>query len=85
MPVAPIKTLDEVRTDPHLHERGMLQYKTHDLMGEVILPTSPIRFSDYDSPELEFFPEVGADNEEVYGALNLSVEEIASLKSSGVI
>ncbi len=85
VPVAPIKTLDEVRTDPHLHERGMLQYKTHDLMGEVILPTSPIRFSDYDSPELEFFPEVGADNEEVYGALNLSVEEIASLKSSGVI
>ncbi len=85
VPVAPIKTLDEVRRDPHLHERGMLQYKTHDLLGEVILPTSPIRFSGYDSPELEFFPEIGAHNEEVYGALNLSPEDIENLKSSGVI
>jgi CoA:oxalate CoA-transferase len=85
VPVAPIKTLDEVRRDPHLHERGMLQYKTHDLLGEVILPTSPIRFSAYDSPELEFFPEIGAHNEEVYGALNLSPEDIENLKSSGVI
>jgi crotonobetainyl-CoA:carnitine CoA-transferase CaiB-like acyl-CoA transferase len=85
VPVAPIRTLDEVRTDPHLHERGMLQYKTHDLMGEVILPISPIRFSAYDSPELEFFPEIGADNEAVYGGLNLSSKDIASLKLSGVI
>ena len=85
VPVAPIRTLDEVRTDPHLHERGMLQYKTHDLMGEVILPISPIRFSAYDSPELEFFPEIGADNETVYGGLNLGPEDISRLKSSGVI
>jgi crotonobetainyl-CoA:carnitine CoA-transferase CaiB-like acyl-CoA transferase len=54
-------------------------------LGEVILPTSPIRFSAYDSPELEFFPEIGAHNEEVYGALNLSPEDIENLKSSGVI
>ena len=85
VPVAPIRTLDEVRTDPHLHERGMLHYKTHDLLGEVVLPTSPIRFSDYDSAELEFFPEIGAHNEEIYGALDLSLEQIKKLKSAGVI
>lgn len=85
IPVAPIRTLDEVRTDPHLHERGMLRYKTHELLGEVVLPSSPIRFSDYDSTEPEFFPEVGAHNEEVYGALELSPEEIEKLKTAGVI
>ena len=85
VPVAPIRTLDEVSSDPHLHERGMLRYKTHDLMGEVVLPTSPIRFSEYDSTEPEFFPEVGAHNEEVYGALDLSHGEIEKLKSAGVI
>lgn len=85
VPVAPIRTLDEVRTDPHLHQRGMLHYKTHELLGELVLPTSPIRFSDYDATELEFFPEVGANNEEIYSGLDLSAEEIASLKSSGVI
>lgn len=85
IPVAPIKTLDEVRTDPHLHERGMLQYKTHELLGDVVLPSSPIRFSDFDSVDLEFYPEMGAHNEEVYAALGLSSEEISHLKSTGVI
>ena len=85
IPVAPIRTLDEVRLDPHLHERGMLQHKTHELLGDVVLPTSPIRFSDYESPELAFFPEVGAHNQEVYSALDLSDEEIERLSAEGVI
>jgi len=85
VPVAPIRRLDEVRDDPHLHERGMLHNKTHDLLGEVVLPTSPIRFSDYGLTEPEFFPEVGAHNEEIYSALDLSADEIAELKAAGVI
>ena len=85
VPVAPIRTVDEVRNDPHLHERGMLRYRTHELLGEIVLPTSPIRFSDYDMTEPEFFPEVGAHNEEVYGALDLSPEDLERLKSDGVI
>ena len=85
VPVAPIRTLKEVQADPHLHERGMLHSKTHDLLGEVVLPSSPIRFSDYDITEPDFFPEVGAHNEEIYGALDLSAQQIADLKSAGVI
>lgn len=85
VPVAPVRTLDEVRADPHLHERGMLRYMQHDQLGEVVLPTSPIRYSDYDLTEPEFFPEVGAHNEMVYAQLDLNAEEIAGLKNSGVI
>ena len=85
VPVAPIRTVDEVRNDPHLHERGMLRYRTHEQLGEIVLPTSPIRFSDYDMTEPEFFPEVGAHNEEVYGALDLSSEDLERLKAGGVI
>lgn len=85
VPVAPIRTIDEVRNDPHLHERGMLRYRTHDLLGEIVLPASPIRFSDYDLTEPEFFPEIGAHNDEIYGGLNLSPEDLQRLRSSGVI
>jgi CoA:oxalate CoA-transferase len=85
IPVAPIRTIDEVRDDRHLHERGMLHYKNHELLGEVVLPTSPIRFSDYDLTEPEFYPEIGAHNDEVYGALNLSAEDLDRLKAAGVI
>ena len=85
VPVAPIRTIDEVRDDPHLHARGMLRYRTHELLGEIVLPTSPIRFSDYDLTEPEFFPEIGAHNDEIYGALNLSPGDMERLRSSGVI
>jgi len=63
----------------------MLRYRTHELLGEIVLPTSPIRFSDYDLTEPEFFPEIGAHNDEIYGALNLSSEDLERLRSSGVI
>ena len=85
IPVAPIRTIDEVRDDRHLHERGMLHYKNHELLGDVVLPTSPIRFSEYDLTEPEFFPEIGAHNDEVYGGLNVSAEDLDQLKASGVI
>jgi crotonobetainyl-CoA:carnitine CoA-transferase CaiB-like acyl-CoA transferase len=85
IPVAPIRTIDEVRDDRHLHERGMLHYKNHELLGDVVLPTSPIRFSEYDLTEPEFFPEIGAHNDEVYGGLNVSAEDLDRLKAAGVI
>jgi len=86
VPVAPVRNLEEVRTDPHLHARGMLNYMDHPDMGEIVLPNSPIRFSDYEYSEVQFFPEVGAHNDDVYSSwLGLSGEELESLKQNQVI
>jgi len=86
VPVAPIRDLEEVRTDPHLHERGMLNYMSHHDMGDIVLPNSPIRFSDFDSSEVRFFPEVGADNREVYGAwLGLTETDVDRLVEERII
>lgn len=86
VPVAPVKTLDEVYRDPHLLARGMLNAMTHPLLGEVNLPTSPIRYSDYERVGLEFYPEPGAHNREVYGELvGLDEAELARLSAAGVI
>ena len=86
VPVAPVRDLEEVRRNPHLHERGMLQHMEHEIMGELILPSSPIRYSDYGSPDLALFPEAGAHNEEIYADwLNLSMDQIDNLKKNGVI
>ncbi len=86
VPVAPIRDLEEVRTDPHLHERGMLNYMTHHEMGDIVLPGSPIRFSDYDSSEVQFFPEIGANNQEVYGQwLGMKGDEVDRLAQEQVI
>ena len=86
VPVAPIRNLDDVRNDPHMHARGMLQRMTHPDMGEIVLPRSPIRLSDYEQTPLAFFPNAGANSIEVLaGWLGLSDAEILSLSEDGVI
>ena len=86
VPVAPIRNLDDVRNDPHMHARGMLQRRTHPDMGEIVLARSPIRLSDYEQAALAFFPAPGANSAEVLGDwLGLGEAEVASLSEDGVI
>lgn len=86
IPVAPVRDLEEVRTDPHLHARKMLEWRDHPDMGRIVLNNSPIRFSDYDYSDLEFFHPLGADNDDVYADwLDLTQGEIAALKKDSVI
>jgi CoA:oxalate CoA-transferase len=86
VPVAPIRNLEDVRNDPHMHARGMLQRMTHPDMGEIVLPRSPIGLSDYEQSELAFFPDTGANSIEVLGDwLGLSEAEIAGLSEDGVM
>jgi CoA:oxalate CoA-transferase len=84
--VAPIRNIEQSRTNPHLHERGMLNWMDHPDMGEIVLPNSPMRFSEYDYGEVEFYPEPGADNDAVYGAwLGLDDADLQDLRTTQVI
>ena len=86
IPVAPVRNLEEVSQNPHLHERGMLHHMEHEEFGDLIIPSSPIRYSDYGAPDLALFPEAGAHNDEVYSNwLDLSEKDLADLKSAEVI
>jgi len=86
VPVAPIRNLDDVRNDPHMHARGTLQRMAHPVMGEIILPRPPIRLSAYESTPLEFFPETGANSTDVLRDwLGLTDSEIAGLREEHVI
>ncbi len=44
VPCAPVRTLEDVVTDPHLHERGMLQWVEHPTLGRIVVPGSPMRY-----------------------------------------
>ena len=86
VPVAPIRNLEDVRGDPHMHARGMLRRMRHPDMGEIVLPRAPIRLSEHPAPDLAFFPEAGANGAEVLRDwLGLSDAEIAGLKEDRVI
>jgi CoA:oxalate CoA-transferase len=86
VPAAPVRDLVEVTADAHMHERGMLQDVTHPSMGEVVLPTSPLRFHGSPEPSIEFEPDVGGDTDAVLSDwLGLDGEAVSALRRSGAV
>lgn len=86
VPCAPVRTLDEVVNDPHLHERGSLEWIDHPIYGRVALMRSPLRFQGQEKVELRPSGELGRDNVGVYGNwLGLNADEIEELKAGGVV
>ena len=78
--------LEEVVNDPHLHQRGMLRWVDHPVVGRIAAPNSPIRVQGNEPMELTLNPELGQDNDRVYGEwLGLDEDEIASLRAVGAI
>ncbi|HML09964.1 MAG TPA: CoA transferase [Stellaceae bacterium] len=86
IPLAPVREVDEVMHDRHMHERGFLDDIEHDEMGPITVPTSPLRFHGADRRKTTPSPKLGQHNDEIYrGWLGLSVDEIIELKNAGVI
>ncbi len=86
VPCAPVRTLMEVVNDPHLHERGMLQWIDHPEHGRIVVQSSPMRYDG--APQLPHQPSrtLGADNENVLsGWLGLSPDDVKRLASEGVL
>ena len=86
VPCAPVRDLQEMLDDPHMHQRGMLEIVDHYDYGPVVLPNSPLRFHGTDKVETKLSPRVGEHNDEIYGGwLGLSGAEITRLRATGVI
>ena len=86
VPCAPVRDLSEVMNDPHMHARGMLERIDHPDLGDIVVPTSPLRFHGADRIETTPSPRIGQHNSEVYGGwLGLSDAEIEALQRDGVI
>jgi crotonobetainyl-CoA:carnitine CoA-transferase CaiB-like acyl-CoA transferase len=86
VPCAPVRDLDEVVNDRHMHERRALEWIDHPMYGRVCLPNSPLRFDGVEPMQIRPSGPLGRDNEEVYGQwLGLSADELAQLAHDEVI
>jgi formyl-CoA transferase len=86
VPCAPVRTLMEVVNDPHLHQRGMLQWIDHPEFGRIVVQSSPMRYDG--APQLAHEPseKLGASNEDVLsGFLGLAKSDVDRLAREGVI
>jgi crotonobetainyl-CoA:carnitine CoA-transferase CaiB-like acyl-CoA transferase len=86
LPTGPINTIDQVFADPQVLHRGMVQEVEHPTAGRVKLVGVPVKFSETPG-EIRLPPPVlGEHTDEVLGQiLNLGGDELAALRSEGVI
>jgi len=86
IPCAPVRTAPEVMNDPHMHERGMLAHIDHPELGDIVVPSTPLRLHATDPVGPAPSPTIGQHNAEIYGGwLGLSAGELAELREGGAI
>jgi crotonobetainyl-CoA:carnitine CoA-transferase CaiB-like acyl-CoA transferase len=86
VPCAPVRTAPEVMHDPHMHARGMLEHVDHPELGDIVVPTTPLRLHGLPPVASRASRRIGEDNEAVYGGwLGLGAAEIAAFKAEGAI
>ncbi|MFI7451372.1 formyl-CoA transferase [Nonomuraea sp. NPDC049714] len=84
IPCGPILSTKELVEDASLREEGIVVTVDHPERGEFTTVGSPLQLSD--SPvDITTPPLLGEHNQEIYGPLGVSAEELAELKTNGVI
>ena len=88
IPCGPCLGLDEVASDPHIKETGMIEYVDMEVPGMEHFPVSvnPIKMSKTPPRIDSRAPRVGEHNADIYeGLLGYDSERLAALKESGTI
>ena len=85
VPTTAVLSTRDLRTDPHLCERGLFEYHEHPEHGTIELMRQPVRMSGSQVP-IELAPAYGAHTGEVLAEdLGLASEQIEELCASGVV
>ncbi len=83
---APVQSISDVLSDPHLIARGALQKLEHPELGSLMVPSTPLRFEGLEPPHVALPRAIGEDNDAVYGELlGLTQAEVDSLRESSAI
>ena len=86
VPCAPVRELDEVVNDAHLHHRGFLQRQDHPDLGSITVQHSPLRFIGSELRPLDPSHRLGADADAVLRErLGRTPAEIDALRRDKVI
>jgi CoA:oxalate CoA-transferase len=85
VPCARVASPEELVDDEQLLARDMIERHPHPRIGEIVFHGNPIKLSGADPREIALAPDLGADNDVVYGELGLTAEDLSRLRGSGII
>lgn len=86
VPCGPIMDMEQVVNDPHIQARNMIVDLAHPLVGHLLVPGVPIKFSESPASISCAAPGLGEHNKEIFTEfLGMTEEEIDELKQKGTI
>jgi len=86
VPSAPVLTLAEAAQHPYLHEAGAVRWVDDDVLGKVLVPGMPIKFSETPGDAPLMTRQLGEDNEYVTCELaGRSHDQYRALVDEGVL
>jgi formyl-CoA transferase len=86
VPISPIYSIEDIFHDPQYQARENIVEVDHPRLGKIKVPGVVPKFSQTPGAIRFRAPELGEHNEEIYvHELGLSPEELAALKSEGII
>jgi len=86
VPCGPIMNVAQVAVDPQVKARDMIVELMHPLAGKLLVPGTPIKFSETPAAISCPAPELGEHTAEVFGdLLGIDEKEIETLRKNGVI
>ena len=81
----PINTTEDLVNDPHWEAREFWAEVDHPVTGKVTYPGAPFKMKETPWQVSRPAPLLGQHNEEVYGELGYSKEDLVRLKEGGII
>jgi len=86
VPAGPIKSVDEVLSDPHVQARGMVAEFDHPVIGTFQALPVPLRFDGWDNPEVGRPPLLGEHTGDVLRDwLGMDAERVKALREAKAI
>jgi crotonobetainyl-CoA:carnitine CoA-transferase CaiB-like acyl-CoA transferase len=81
----PLANIEEVVNDPHWRDRGFFAEIDHPMTGKLTYPGRPIKAEEMPWVIRRPAPLLGQHNEEVYGKMGYSKQDLVRLKGAGII
>ena len=85
VPCAPVLDPADAIGHPYFESRRMIRRIKDPILGEVVIPGNPLRFSEYPWDLDQVAPLLGQHNAEVLGELGYRADEISELTEAGVL
>ncbi|NDG40057.1 MAG: CoA transferase [Betaproteobacteria bacterium] len=86
LPHSLVYSVDDILADPHYAARGAIVTLDHPKIGALKMPAPSPRMSGTPARTMQAAPDLGADNDEIYGGLlGMDAQAIAALRAGRLI